>query len=92
MKITIFKKRYRFWLNYRRIKFIIKELRCNNTVMNDILVSDKDSRRFIKNIYGSKKVKQMQLEIIKDRKKIEKDFEQLYKALDSIKRSNKNDT
>tara|TARA_R110000868_G_scaffold191183_1_gene435350 strand:- start:168 stop:434 length:267 start_codon:yes stop_codon:yes gene_type:complete len=80
----MFKRKYNFWFNYRRIKFIIKELKRDSDVMNDILISDKSSRKFIKNIYGLKKVKQMQLHVIQSRKKIEKDFEQIYKLLDEM--------
>lgn len=80
----MFKRRYNFWFNYRRIKFIIKELKRDSNVMNDILISDKRSRKFIKNIYGLKKVKQMKLQVIQDCKKIEKDFEQIYKILGEL--------
>ena len=80
----MFKKSYSFWFNYRRIKFIIKELKRDNDVINDILVSDKRSRNLIKKIYGLKKVKQMQLQVIQDCKKIEEDFEQIYKILDEL--------
>lgn len=80
----MFKRKYIFWINYRSIKFIIKELKRDNNVMNDILISDKRSRKFIKNIYGLKKVKQMKLQVIQDCKKIEKDFEQIYKILGEL--------